>query len=74
MSIDIDKLATEISSKVSVRTYDKFGSIDYERKSTKKEKNIVYKIAKGALYSFVNNPKDEKGILDCAESTFTHFF
>ena len=44
-----EKKAKEISRKITIRSYGKYGSEDEQRDATKSEQEILYNLALGAM-------------------------
>lgn len=71
--------AMALSKRIVIRTYNRGNSTDTCRKSTKKEEEIIYKLAYGALLGLNWNEKTRdsedmsQAIIDTAEFTINLF-
>lgn len=75
---ELKGIATEISETITIRCYKEGNSEDTKRKSTAKEKDIIFKIAYGALLSLnwhlePNNSQTTSAIINTAEFTVNQF-
>lgn len=76
--IELKEIATKISEKITIRHYKGGNSEDKQRNSTAKEKDIIFKIAYGALLSLnwhlePNNSETTTAIINTAEFTVNQF-
>lgn len=71
-------IAKKIASAVVIRNYENGGK-EIQRKPTKRESDIIYKVAYGALLGLNygddvrNSPSSEQAIIDTAEFTINIF-
>lgn len=74
-NLQLKELALRISEKITIRTYVRGSSNDETRQSTVTEKEIIFKIAYGALLTLntTDNNHAEQKIIDCAEYTVNQF-
>lgn len=75
---ELKGIATEIAETITIRHYNGGNSKDKQRKSTAKEKEIIFKIAYGALLSInwhlePNTSSLNSAILNTAEFTVNLF-
>lgn len=76
--IELKEIATKISETITIRAYKNGNSEDKQRKSTAKEKDIIFKIAYGALLSLnwhleSNSSETTSAIINTAEFTVNLF-
>lgn len=76
---ELKEMAMEVASSIVIRSYDHGNSVDTRRASTDKEKDIIFKVAYGALltlnYGETNrgNKVAERAVIDAAEMTVDLF-
>lgn len=71
------EIANKICETITIRSYNEYGSVDTERPTTDEEKDIMFKIVYGALFTFYwDNVTEAKGqaVAYAMEIVFTQFF
>ncbi|MCI8988437.1 MAG: hypothetical protein HFK05_01635 [Clostridia bacterium] len=76
--MQLKEMATAIAETITIRIYKNGNSEDKQRKSTAKEKDIIFKIAYSALLSLnwhlePNNSETTTAIINTAEFTVNQF-